>query len=221
MHQRLHESVVPQVMRQQQLDRRGELEPPGHYAEQPAGDGDEEQPRQQPHQFPPRQLRLGEVAGVQQQHRHRRVLDEPEPGRQQPAGRGSRYGAGRILAQRADAHHDDHEELPHGSERRSRGGEERPPLVDVAPDRLARDDERMSHVGDAERIRERRGRERRDGRGGGERAGVPPARNAARHSLVTEPQTGIGDRDHRGRDATLVHIFNRLRRRPSCIGRLQ
>ena len=127
-----------------------------------------------------------------QRHRHGEEtggdVENEGHGRNRRAGRvlRLRFGAGGgsasrgepVMHERGTPHHDDHEELPHGSERRSRGGEERPPLVDVAPDRLARDDERMSHVGDAERIRERRGRERRDGRGGGERAGVPPARNA-------------------------------------------
>ena len=48
VHQRLDEAHLADVLRQQHLHRRGELERPGERAEQPTGDGDHEQPAQQP-----------------------------------------------------------------------------------------------------------------------------------------------------------------------------
>jgi len=45
--------------------------------------------------------------------------------------------------------------------------------------------------------------------------------NPACHLGVAKPQPGIGDRDHRGRDAALVHVLDRLGGRPVHVGGLQ
>jgi hypothetical protein len=111
--QRLDEAVGPYVRGEQQLDRRGEGEPPGEGTQQPARDGYREQPGQQLDEAPLGQLLAGQVVGVQRDDRDGEVADDAPLHPGQPGLHALRLGPVRVDAERQVAGEDgEHEQQP-------------------------------------------------------------------------------------------------------------